>query len=122
MKWLFSTFMVLVVICGGAFYYLTSSNGYYSTKEYYVKIIADPIVERERLSSGEMSTNNVYNVTGYDKEGKERKLRIASNDVFEKNQYYIIHWEDRRGIVSKKEKADKTKIEKSILEKLDAVL
>ncbi|WP_241675924.1 YxeA family protein [Bacillus wiedmannii] len=71
MKWLFSTFMVLVVICGGAFYYLTSSNGYYSTKEYYVKMIADPIVERDRLSSGEMSTNKVYNVTGYDKEGKE---------------------------------------------------
>ncbi|UOB79915.1 YxeA family protein [Bacillus sp. ZJS3] len=122
MKWFFSTFMVLAVICGGVFYYFTSSNGYYSTKEYYVKMTADPIVESERLSSGEMSTNKVYNVTGYDKEGKERKLRIASNDVFAKNQYYIIHWEDRRGILSKKEKVDKSKIDKAILEKLDAVL
>ncbi|MBK5491797.1 YxeA family protein [Bacillus sp. TH13] len=122
MKWFFRAFMVLVVICGGAFYYLTSSNGYYSTKEYYVKMIANPTVESKRLNNGEMSKNNVYNVTGYDKEGKERKLRIVSNDVFEKNQYYIIHWEDRRGIISKKEKVDKTKIDKAILEKLNAVL
>lgn len=84
MKWFFRAFMVLVVICGGAFYYLTSSNGYYSTKEYYVKMIANPTVESKRLNNGEMSKNNVYNVTGYDKEGKERKLRIVSNDVFEK--------------------------------------
>ncbi|MGR6010473.1 YxeA family protein [Bacillus cereus] len=91
-------------------------------KEYYVKVTTDPKIEKEKLSNGEIHTYNVYNVKAYDKDGKERDLRISSMDFFKKNQYYIIHWEDRRGILSKKEKVDKTKIDKIVADKLDIKL
>lgn len=38
---------------------------------------------------------------------------------WKKIQYYLIDWEDRRGIVSKIAKVDQTKIDKSILNKLN---
>ncbi|MBL3200037.1 DUF1093 domain-containing protein, partial [Klebsiella pneumoniae] len=37
----------------------------------------------------------------YDKKGEERELKISLQNELEKNQYYLIDWEDRRGIVSK---------------------
>lgn len=120
MKWLWKISLLFVVIFGGVFYYFTSSNGYYSTKEYYVKVTTDPKIEKEDWGDGEIHTYNVYNVKAYDKDGKERELEISSMDVFEKNQYYIIHWEDRRDILSKKEKINKTKIDKNIVDKLDS--
>lgn len=55
----------------------------------------------------------------YDTKGKERKLKISVQDKLEKNQYYLIDWEDRRGIVSKIAKVDQAKIDKSILDKLN---
>ncbi|HDR4605094.1 MULTISPECIES: YxeA family protein [Bacillus cereus group] len=120
MKWLWKVFLLLAVIFGGVFYYLTSSNGYYATKEYYVKVTTDPKIEQEKLSTGEIHTYNVYDVKAYDKDGKERDLRISSRDLFEKNQYYTIDWEDRRGVLIKKEKIDRTKIDKSVANKLDS--
>ena len=55
----------------------------------------------------------------YDKKGKERELKISVQNELEKNKYYLIEWEDRRGIVSKIAKVDQTKIDKSILNKLN---
>nr|WP_235680039.1 DUF1093 domain-containing protein [Bacillus mycoides] len=72
--------------------------------------MTDPKVENEKLSNGEVLTCNVYDVKAYDKKGKERKPRISVQDKLERNQYYMIDWEDRRGIVSKKAKVDQTKI------------
>lgn len=118
MKW-FMRIFVLLAIVGGAFYYLKSDFGYYSTKEYYVKVMTDPTVENEKLSDGRVLTYNVYDVKAYDKKGEERKLSISVKDKLERNQYYMIDWEDRRGIVSKKAKVDQTKIDKSILDKLN---
>ncbi|MGH1285487.1 YxeA family protein [Bacillus toyonensis] len=118
MKWIIRIFVLLAII-GGAFYYLKSGNGYYSTKQYYVKVMTDSTVENEKLSNGENLTYHVYDEKVYDKKGEERKLKISVQNKLEKNQYYLIDWEDRRGIVSKIAKVDQTKIDKSILDKLN---
>ncbi len=37
----------------------------------------------------------------------------------QKGQYYIIHWEDRREIISSKEKASEKQIDQDIMHKLN---
>ncbi|PFK37065.1 LicD family protein [Bacillus cereus] len=118
MKWIMRI-LVLLAIVGGAFYYMKSGNGYYSTKQYYVKVTTDATVENDKLSNGEVLTYHAYDEKVYDKKGKERDLKISVQNELEKNQYYLIDWEDRRGIVSKIAKVDQTKIDKSILNKLN---
>ncbi len=54
------------------------------------------------------------------KKGEERELKISLQNELEKNQYYLIDWEDRRGIVSKIAKVNQAKIDKGILDKLNA--
>ncbi|MGE7874934.1 DUF1093 domain-containing protein [Bacillus paramycoides] len=76
---------MLLAIIGGAFYYLKSGNGYYSTKEYYVKVMTDSTVENEKLSNGEVLTYHVYDGKAYDKKGKERKLQISVQDKLNGN-------------------------------------
>ncbi|HDX9651852.1 TPA: YxeA family protein [Bacillus wiedmannii] len=119
MKWIMRIFVLLAIV-GGAFYYMKSGNGYYSTKQYYVKVMTDSTVENEKLSNGEVLTYHAYDEKVYDKKGKERKLKISVQNKLEKNQYYLIDWEDRRGIVSKIAKVNQAKIDKSILDKLNA--
>ena len=51
---------------------------------------------------------------------EERELKISLQNELEKNQYYLIDWEDRRGIVSKIAKVNQAKIDKDILDKLNA--
>lgn len=119
MKWIMRIFVLLAIV-GGAFYYLQSGNGYYSNNQYYVKVTTDATVENETLSNGEVLTYHAYDEKVYDKKGKERELKISVQNELEKNQYYLIDWEDRRGIVSKIAKVNQGKIDKSILDKLNA--
>ena len=46
MKWIMRIFVLLAIV-GGAFYYMKSGNGYYLTKQYYVKVTTDSKVENE---------------------------------------------------------------------------
>ncbi|AZR79834.1 MULTISPECIES: YxeA family protein [Bacillus cereus group] len=119
MKWIMRIFVLLAIV-GGAFYYMKSGNGYYLTKQYYVKVTIDSKVENEKLSNGEVLTYHVYDEKVYDKKGEERELKISLQNELEKNQYYLIDWEDRRGIVSKIAKVNQAKIDKGILDKLNA--
>ena len=56
-----------------------------------------------------------YDVTGYDKDGKPKNLKLSSQEKMQKGQYYIIHWEDRREIISSKEKASEKQIDQDII-------
>ena len=47
------------------------------------------------------------------------KPKALFSRKMQKGQYYIIHWEDRREIISSKEKAGEKQIDKDILHKLD---
>lgn len=74
---------------------------------------------KEKASDGYTYINYNYDVTGYDKDGKSKNLKLSSQEKMQKGQYYIIHWEDRREIISSKEKASEKQIDKDILHKLD---
>ncbi|MCY8151482.1 DUF1093 domain-containing protein, partial [Bacillus paralicheniformis] len=63
--------------------------------------------------------NYNYDVTGYDKDGKPKNLKLSSQEKMQKGQYYIIHWEDRREIISSKEKASEKQIDQDIMHKLN---
>lgn len=94
-------------------------SGYYSTEAYYVKITTDPKVVKEKTSDGYTYINYNYDVTGYDKDGKPKNLKLSSQEKMQKGQYYIIHWEDRREIISSKEKASEKQIDQDIMHKLN---
>ncbi|MDY0854371.1 YxeA family protein [Bacillus thuringiensis] len=112
--------LMIGLISIGGWYFLFSNHGYYSTKEYYVKITTSPEVVTKKASDGIDDTSYNYDVIGYDKDGYSKKLHLSSGGQYEMNQYYIIHWEERRGIAAKREKIDKQKIDKTILEKLNS--
>ncbi|MCY7863005.1 YxeA family protein [Bacillus haynesii] len=117
MKWFLGILTAGLIILGAG-YFLYS--GYYSTEDYYVKITTDPKVVKEKASDGYTYINYNYDVTGYDKGGKPKSLKLSSQDKMQKGQYYIIHWEDRREIISSKEKANEKQIDKDILDKLNS--
>ena len=58
-------------------------NGYYLTKQYYVKVTTDSKVENEKLSNGEVLTYHVYDEKVYDKK-EERELKISLQNELEK--------------------------------------
>nr|WP_312216958.1 YxeA family protein [Clostridioides sp.] len=103
--------IILLLALGGGWYFLFSDHGLYATTDYYVKITTEPKLNKEYYN---------YDVTAYDKDSKPRELILSSGDKMEKNQYYLIHWEEKRQIISSKEKLSKEKIDNSLLEKLDS--
>lgn len=66
----------LMILAGGYFLY----SGYYSTEDYYVKITTDPKVVKEKTSDGYTYINYNYDVTGYDKDGKPKNLKLSSQE------------------------------------------
>ncbi|EMG27525.1 hypothetical protein X560_0392 [Listeria fleischmannii 1991] len=116
-KILIGIIAIIVVLAIGIGVTLVGKN-YYKTTDYYVKITKNPIVKKEKASDGIIDTYYNYQVSGYDKNGKERKLKLESQDKMEINQYYLIHWEDRRSIISSKEKVSHDTIPSTIQEKL----
>ena len=116
MKWFLGILTVgLMILDGGYFLY----SGYYSTEDYYVKITADPEIVKEKANDGYTDITYTYYVTGYDKDGKPKNLKLSSQEKMQKGQYYIIHWEDRREIISSKEKASEKQIDQDIMHKLN---
>ncbi|MFT0855352.1 YxeA family protein [Bacillus swezeyi] len=116
MKWFLGLIVAIgLIVAGGYFLY----SSYYSTEDYYVKITTDPKVDKEKDSDGYTYVFYSYGVTGYDKNGEPKQLNLSSQDKMQKDQYYIIHWENRRGIVSGKQKISEKEIDKDILEKLN---
>ncbi|WP_163652134.1 YxeA family protein [Listeria sp. PSOL-1] len=116
MKLLISILVVVVAVFIAGWFFLST---YYGSKDYYVKITMDPIVKKDKAPDGIVDTFYNYKVTGFGKDGQERKLNLESQDKMEKNQYYIIHWEDRRNIISSKEKVKQKDIPSNILKKLE---
>ncbi|MED2944278.1 YxeA family protein [Bacillus swezeyi] len=118
MKWFLGILIIGLIILGGGYFLYA---GYYSTEDYYVKITKDPKIVKEKASDGYTDINYNYDVTGYDQDGKPRKLKLSSQDKMQIGQYYIIHWENRREIISSKEKVNEQQIDKDILEKLNKI-
>lgn len=77
MKWFLGILTAgLIILVGGYFLY----SGYYSTEDYYVKITTDPKVVKEKASDGYTYINYNYDVTGYDKDGKSKNLKLSSQE------------------------------------------
>ncbi|KKB74934.1 MULTISPECIES: YxeA family protein [Bacillus] len=106
---------ILIIFGGGYLFYST----YYSTEDYYVKITADPEIAKEKADDGYTDITYTYYTTGYDKTGKAKKLKLSSGDQMKKGQYYLIRWENRREIVSSKERVNEREIDQGIVKKLN---
>ena len=70
MKWIMRIFVLLA--SRRCFLLYEVRNGYYLTKQYYVKVTTDSKVENEKLSNGEVLTYHVYDEKVYDKKGRKR--------------------------------------------------
>ncbi|ASB88900.1 YxeA family protein [Bacillus sonorensis] len=116
MKWFLGMIAAILIMFAGGYFFFSS---YYSTEDYYVKIKTDPEVVKEKASDGYTDITYNYDVTGYDKTGKPKKLRLSSLDKMKKGQYYIIHWENRREIISSKEHISEKEINQDIVKKLN---